>query len=279
MEWLTFFKYAGYAILIFGAFVTVGTSILQERNDAKSTAQKDSAINKISSDLTATRQMLEPFVDLAKKHFPNMSDHDALDSLSQRIDLIDIELKNRKAENEQISSNLIKEKNTIKTLQAKLSVMITGDWEKGKIPFSLSSQFMSPQTLLQISKEGRTIVFKAMNSKAYAIDDNTAIQEITMNVDPGTYPISSQINEILDLDAINGIFPVSFPSVLHSPMINIKQLQLELFINGAKKGEYKQVGSAFNIEQFTKGKPYKDAITPYVPFQVDESVRKAFNIQ
>ena len=280
MDLLTFFKYAGYAILIIGAITTVATSILTDRKDAAASAQKDTTIHRIDSNLAETKELLAPFVSLAKKHFPGMSEADALDSLSKRMDLLDAEVKKGKEETKAVSDNLDKEKNTIKSLQAKVSVTISGEWEKGKIPFAVSSNFMASQTLMVIAKGNERIDFKTSGTKAAAINDNSAVEEISLTVDAGSYPVGSAFSDILLLDHLELQFPVGFPAVLHSPYLSIDEIKIELFMNGAKKGEHvMNQPTTIDINQYTKGTPYQQANTTYMVFSVHETVRKAFGMK
>ncbi len=89
MDWLNFFRIAGYIALIFGAICTVGVDFLQKRKDSRDDASKDQKMNELVTNVKESKQLLEPFANLARELYPTLSQEEALVRLHARFDTLE----------------------------------------------------------------------------------------------------------------------------------------------------------------------------------------------
>jgi hypothetical protein len=260
MDWLNFFKYAGYAALVLGAIATVAVDIIKEKKDNKENVLKQLQMDSLSTNVVESRKLLEPFKDLATKLYPNLDQEDALEKLRNRIDTIDQQVLEGQRNVAELDSKLEIESNTIKSFDVKVSIEFSGKWNDP--PYAIWFQPPSPMSFMKWrdnSKKLADLNFCASRINYKTINANTGLFENTLTILPGTAPLGELMQILNEYDEAEFSILLSHPEHLLDPVITFKAVKLTFFINGVKKGELDA--------QFNQSMDYSSSLKQLVPGQ------------
>jgi hypothetical protein len=237
MDWLTFFRVAGYVAIFLGVICTVGVDIIKTKQEKKREELASSSLNELKDDVKKANKALEPFSDIALKLYPSLDQKNALEKLRQRLDIIDQEISNSKG----LINDLNKEKNTIKTFEALVKVTFTGKWLGMPYPQSLESPACTPYLFwVDNSTKRPTIEFCSTKIKFETINASEAVFANTLSVQPGSMPLGSLIDVLGKYDEMVVSFPLIWRKRLIDSSINIKHIKITFLINGSEWGKFNE---------------------------------------
>lgn len=234
MDWLNFFRIAGYVALAFGVICTIGVDYLKTIQEKANALSSDNKMNELMTDVKESKKLLEPFNDLANRLYPNLNQTDALEKLSTRLDQVDEEILSGKRKIEDLTT----EKNTIKTFDVSIYIEFSGKWTSG--PYPIWYHHVSPRTYLKWidrSKKLKDIEFSTNRINFKTLDESSAAFENVLIVQPSTVPLGEPINVLAGYDQINFWFLFTEPKNLIDPKIRIEKIRLSFSVNGSRRGE------------------------------------------
>lgn len=237
MDWLNFFKIAGYTAIIFGAVCTVTVGVLKDKRDKAKEDRKQEQMDTLSTDVKASRQLLEPFTELAKKMYPGLDQKDALEKLKGRMDSVDAQIKSGKENVDHLHSQLDVERKTIKTFTATMSVEFSGQWTQ--IPYAIWHDPPTPDTLLSwmdSSGELPELEFTTSRVSCETVDDHTGRFTNSLTIQPGNYPLGELWDVLKKYDQAQLRLLFTFPERFTGPVLTVTRVDIDFYINGAKKG-------------------------------------------
>lgn len=236
---MSIFKIVGYVALIFGCICTIGIDIMKDKADSKKSLQQQSQMTDLLNEVKDSKKLLEPFSDLATRLYPSLDQKDALDKLRERLDSMDKEIQAGKEKVTGLSSQLEIEKNTIKSFEAAVSIVFSGNWKN--IPYPLWLQSPKPLAFLRwqdASGKLPDLEFCASKINYETINQTTGLFKNTLEILPGTNPLGELRTILNSYDHANFWFSLTMPENLISPVITINKVDIVFFINGTKMGEY-----------------------------------------
>lgn len=241
MDWLSFFRIAGYIALAFGVICTICVDYLKNKQDSeKEIIQKerestsDKKMTELMVDVKESKKLLEPFTDAANKLYPNLNQNEALEKLSNKLQEIDRDLLLEK----QKVRTLTIENNTIKTLDIYVFIEFSGKWTGH--PYSEWYQPAAPKTFLKLQTKDKTmpdIEFSAARINYKTLNDSTGIFENVLTVQPVSSSIGEPIEILKKYDYLEFWLLFTHPKFLTDPKIRINKFKLVLSLNGSRKGE------------------------------------------
>jgi hypothetical protein len=234
MDWLNFFRIAGYVALAFGVICTIGVDYLKNKEDKRNELTSDKKMNELMTDVKDSKKLLEPFNDLANRLYPNLNQSDALEKLSTRLDQVDEDILSGKKK----IDVLTKDKNTIKTLDVLMVVEFSGKWSGD--PYPTWYQPVSPRTFLKwMDKDKKLpdIEFAAPRINIKKVNENTAIFENVLTVQSGSETLGESIDILKSYEQMHFWIIFTEPKNLIDPKIEINKIRLLFSINGSRKGE------------------------------------------
>jgi hypothetical protein len=238
MDWLNFFRFVGYIALIFGAICTVGVDYMKVKGDETKERQQQSQLNELSTDIKASKKLLEPFSDLATKLYPHLDQKDALEKLRDRMDSLDREIVSGKEKVVGLSSQLDIEKKTIKTFDVTVSIEFSGVWKE--IPYPLWWQPAKPEVFLRwkdSSKKLPDLEFATSRLNYETISPNIGLFKNTLTVLPGQFPLGELTDILKAYDEMEFNILLTQPEKLLGPVITFNKVDIIFSINGTKRGE------------------------------------------
>lgn len=238
MDWLNFFRIAGYIALFFGVICTVAVDYLKNRQDKVNDSQKEKQMAELITDVKDSKKLLEPFNDLASKLYPGLTQKEALDRLQEKIDSLDKSISLGAEKVSTLSSELSVEKKTIKTFDVAISIEFSGKWNKP--PYSQWMQLQKPITLLKWtdnSKHNPDLEFSTSKINYETINSNTGLFKNTLIIQPGEFPLGNLTDILKAYDEMAFWIILSWPENLLDPKITFNKVDIVFSINGSKKGE------------------------------------------
>jgi hypothetical protein len=268
MDWLNFFRIFGYGALIVGAVCTVGVDFIKNKEDRKKETVQESKMTELSTDVKASRKLLEPFSDLAIKLYPNVEQKEALEKLRNRLDSTEKEILENKAKVTGLTTELNTEKKTIKSFDAIVSIVISGKWNG--TPYPLWYQNVKPTTYMRWhDNSGKLPDLEFATSKLLSetVDKTTAQFKNTFSISPGQFPLGELTEILKSYDKMECWVLITEPSSLLSPIITFNRIDIIISINGSKRGEFHNTNSisqdySETLKKLTPGKT--EFITPTV---------------
>lgn len=196
---------------------------------------------------------LEPFLEYARKLYPNESDSTALDKLRKSID--------------DTKKDLELEKNTINSLSSILRVRFSGNWKAQ--PFHpLLNPVNDLYFVLFEDREGKEprIEFYATEGFNYTkINDHTAFFESRQAVKNGSYPLSNLIQVLDKYEKINFFIPFVESEKFEQPLIRIEEFEIDLIINGKIVKKIKEkMGTEVEVKFYNNSKALAWASIPFI---------------
>lgn len=175
------------------------------------------------------KNQLSPFLVQARKLFPNEPDSTALEKLKQQI--------------QQTRDELIKEKNTINSLSADLSIKFSGTWSEEPFPKQLISPVDHEWLVVFEDAQKQAEDIKLFATEIYkfnSLSENTAIFNSRQAVKFGAYPTGNSIQTLDKYDKITFFIPLILYKNLRNSTITIDKIDLSLVLNGKiiRKMEY-----------------------------------------
>lgn len=234
MDWLNFFRIAGYVALAFGVICTIGVDYLKSKQEKENEISADNRMIELMTDVKESRKLLEPFNDLANRLYPNLNQADALEKLSTRLDQVDQDILSGKKRIEALRV----ENNTIKTFDVLLHVEFSGNWSGD--PYPTWFQPASPRTFLKwIDKDRKLpdIEFASPRINYKKINDQSATFENVLTVQSGSSALGEPIEILKNYETMHFWIIFTEPKHLIDPKISINKIRLLFSINGSKKGE------------------------------------------
>jgi len=234
MDWLNFFRIAGYVALAFGVICTIGVDVLKNRKDKEDELSKETKMNELMTDVKESKKLLEPFNGLANRLYPNLNQADALEKLSTRLDQVDEDILSGKKKIEALRV----ESNTIKTFDVLMTVEFSGHWNGD--PYPTWFQPASPRTFLKwMDKDKKLpdIEFASPRINIKKINEQTAVFENVLTVQSGSRVLGEPIEILKNYETMHFWIIFTEPKHLINPKISIDKVRLLFSINGSKKGE------------------------------------------
>lgn len=238
MDSIFFWKFVGLVVVLVGVIIPQYVDYLKdqkesiekeqaikERNEAREDARmKGEQLKLISKNTQEIKNQLEPFLQIAIQKYPSETPDKALENLSHEVG--------------KISSELIKERNTIKSLGAEVYIQYSGNWKTPNGQASEGTYFagsLKPYLKL-IDKSGNH------NDIEFSIDfakKGKGIFENKLLVQMGELPHGKLIDYLAHYDRIEAW--VAFPKweIPSDGKITFDALNIRFVINGSRKFEYK----------------------------------------
>lgn len=238
MDWLNFFRIAGYIALFFGVICTVGVDYLKNREDKLNESLKEKQMTELMADVKDSKTLLEPFNDLASKLYPGLDQKEALDKLQEKMDSLDKAISSGAEKVNTLNSDLSLERKTIKTFDVTVSIEFSGKWDKP--PYSQWLQPNKPTTLLKWtdnSKKNPDLEFSTSKISYETINSSTGLFKNTLIVQPGEFPLGQLTDVLKAYDDMAFWIVLSWPENLLDPKIIFNKVDIVFFINGSKRGE------------------------------------------
>jgi hypothetical protein len=238
MDWLNFFRIAGYIALFFGVICTVAVDFLKNRQDKVNDSVKEKQMTELVKDVKDSKKLLEPFNDLASKLYPGLNQKEALDKLQEKIDSLDKAISSGAQKVNTLNSELNVEKKTIKTFDVAVSVEFSGKWENP--PYSQWLQTPKPLTLLKWtdhSMKNPDLEFSTSKISYETINSSTGLFKNTLIIQPGEFPLGQLTDILRAYDEMAFWIVLSWPENLLDPKITFNKVDIVFSINGSKKGE------------------------------------------
>lgn len=238
MDWLNFFRIAGYIALLFGVICTIGVDYLKNGQDKKSDAKKEKQMTELMTDVKDSKKLLEPFNDMASKLYPGLNQQEALEKLRERIDSLDKAVSSGAEKITKLSSDFTVERKTIKSFESSVFIEFSGKWKE--VPYPLWYQSPSPKTYLRWSdsrKKLPDIEFSSAKINFRTINENTGVFENILAIQPGDAPLGDLLDILRKYDQMSFWFVFTDPKNLIDPKIIITKVKIALLINGSKNGE------------------------------------------
>ncbi|WP_405384086.1 LemA family protein [Maribacter sp. LLG6340-A2] len=192
----------------------------------------------IKSNGDTLKEQLKPFLELATKKYPNLKSSEALNKLSERLDNVDVEISNSKEKINNLSSQLNDERKTIKLFHAQVYIEFSGKWDGAPYP-----SWLQPNTATTYlnwkDKSGNlpTINFTANRVNFKTIDNQNAVFENKLSVEPGTAPLGELIDILKGYNELGFWFPFVDSERLLEQKILVNKVRITFYINGRKNGE------------------------------------------
>jgi hypothetical protein len=238
MDWLSIFRVVGYGALIFGAICTVAVDYLKGKEDKKKDTQQQLLMNGLVTDVKDSKKLLEPFKDLATKLYPNIDQKEALEKLRSRMDTVDRQIQEGEQKIGGLSSQLLIEKNTIKSFDVTVAIEFSGTWNKQPYPNWL--QPAKPMPFLRWrdnSKRQPDLEFCASRINYETINDTTGLFKNALVILPGGNPLGELTDMLNAYDQMDFWILFTMPENLLNPIVTIRKVDIVFSINGVKKGE------------------------------------------
>lgn len=238
MDWLNFFRIAGYIALFFGVICTVGVDYLKNKQDKVSDSLKEKQMTELMTDVKDSKKLLEPFNDMASKLYPELNQKEALDKLKEKIDSLDKAVSSGAEKVTTLSSELTVEKKTIKTFDVAVSIEFSGTWDKP--PYSQWLQPPKPMTLLKWtdkSNKNPDLEFSTSKISYETINSSTGLFKNTLIIQPGQFPLGHLTDILRAYDEMAFWIVLSWPENLLNPKITFNKVDIVFSINGSKRGE------------------------------------------
>lgn len=263
MDWLNFFRIAGYVALFFGVICTVGVDLLKNKRDLESDTKKEKQMTELMTDVKDSKKLLEPFNVMASKLYPGLNQQEALEKLKEKIDSLDNAISLGAQNVTALHSELSVEKKTIKTFDVTVSLEFSGKWDKP--PYSIWSQMPNPMTFLKwtdTSNKNRDLEFSTSKISYETINSNTGLFKNTLIIQPGQFPLGQLTDILKAYDEMAFWILLSWPENLLDPKITFKKVDIVFSINGSKRGEFH---SQPNLSM-----DYSEALKGLVPGKANE---------
>jgi hypothetical protein len=238
MDWLNFFRIAGYVALFFGVICTVGVDFLKNKQDLNSDTKKEKQMTELMTDVKDSKKLLEPFNVIASKLYPGLNQQEALEKLKEKIDNLDNAILLGAQNVTALHSEFSLEKKTIKTFDATVSIEFSGKWNKP--PYSIWLQTPNPMTFLKwtdTSNKNQDLEFSTSKISFETINSNTGLFKNTLIIQPGQLPLGQLTDILKAYDEMTFWILLSWPENLLDPKITFKKVDIIFSINGSKKGE------------------------------------------
>ena len=227
--------------LLIGVIITIKDDKdknIEISNLKKGLEDAQNTLYDIKSNGDTLRVQLKPFLELATKKYPNLKSSDALNKLSKRLDNVDVEISNSKEKIQNLSSELNNEKKTIKLFHALVYIEFSGKWDGAPYPSWLQPNTATPY-LNWKDKSGNlpTINFTATKVNFKTINEQKAVFENKLTVEPGTAPLGELIDILKGYNELGFWFPFVESERLMEQKIVVNKVKITFYINGRKNGE------------------------------------------
>jgi hypothetical protein len=198
---------------------------IKERNEAREDARtKGEQLKEISRNTQEIKNQLEPFLQIAIQKYPSETPDKALENLSHEVS--------------RLSSELITEKNTIKSLGAEVYIKYSGNWKTPDGKASGANYYAGSHKpyLKLIDKSGKHKDIEFCID--FAIRQGGTFENKLL-VQLGELPHGELINYMAHYDRIEAWLAFPKWEIPSDGKITFDDLNIRFVINGSRKFEYK----------------------------------------